>query len=297
MSSIASFAEEHPGITLGMTTAAALGIGVVAAEVASGAPVDGGKTLAPKSSKPFEAMGGPKITERTMDSTAALSSVVPCEDSVESDCSYTPPAGSEEEPKPDNPDSVPENDNQPKPPKQGGSGKHPDNKKPSHEWPLGFINYDQQDWPYPSTGCGPDALAMTGATMKGNRHITPGTVTDAISPQWYSPGNTGTSPGAFFEMGKRWDLKVKGFDGASRFQQAKKALLNGGLVIVHALPGSGHFTQAGHYMVLKRFKNGLFRIADPNGRGYSGDSESRGWSASSLKRKGIGKLWTFTYKK
>lgn len=179
--------------------------------------------------------------------------------------------------------------NHPKGPKHGGSIKQPKTEKPERDWPIGFVNYNQGDWSHPDTGCGPTSIAMILATLEGNRHITPNTVTSKISPEWYSPGNSGTAAGAFFDMGRRYDLAVKN----TSFHNAEKVLQAGGLAIVHAAQGSGHFTMNGHYMVLKRFSHGRFRIADPNGNGYSNDSEVRWWSPSALKANGIDDVWTF----
>lgn len=196
---------------------------------------------------------------------------------------------------------------EPKPPKQesnkkktarGDSIKQPKNPTSERDkWPIGFVNYDQGDWAYPSTNCGPTSYAMVAATLKGTKRITPNTITGQISPRWYNPGVTGTEAKAFFAMGNRHGLKVEDYKGASRFQQAKETLREGGLAIIHAKPGSGYFTEKGHYLVIKRVQSGKFRIADSNGRGRQGDSETRRWSVKALKKRGIGDIWTFKRKK
>jgi peptidase C39-like protein len=152
-----------------------------------------------------------------------------------------------------------------------------------------FVNYDQGDWGsrYAESGCGPTSAAMVAATETGNRHITPHTIGHLLTPGYWAHG-AGTRPAGFHAVAERYGLKEK----HASLYAAERALMDGGLAIVHAKPG--HFTGAGHYMVLKSFApiGGRFRLADPNdapGR----DSEVRWWSPDQLKANGIDDAWTF----
>jgi len=149
-------------------------------------------------------------------------------------------------------------------------------------------NYNSDKWGsrIAGTGCGPTALAMVIATETGNRHITPRTIAREITPKWYAYGS-GTAPGAFKAVARQYHLKER--HAASLTDAARVAKL-GGLSIVHARPG--YFTHAGHYMVIRSYKDGKFRLADPN-NAPGRDSEKRHWSASQLRRAGIDDVWTF----
>jgi hypothetical protein len=149
-----------------------------------------------------------------------------------------------------------------------------------------FVNYNQAAWERPGTACGPTSIGMVTATLKGNKHITPNTMTHQIPKKWYWPGS-GTDPHAFFYIGNKYDIDVEHGD----LNDARRVIEDGGLAIVHAKPG--YFTANGHYMVLRAVKNGKFRIADPNGKGRHGDSESHLWGARELRAKGIDDVWTF----
>jgi len=150
-------------------------------------------------------------------------------------------------------------------------------------------NYNGDKWGsrIAGSGCGPTALAMVVATETGNRHITPRTIAREITPKWYAFGS-GTAPGAFKAVARHYHLQERHVDTLSDAARIAKI---GGLSIVHARAG-GHFTGAGHYMVIKSYKDGKFRLADPN-NAPGRDSEHRRWSASQLRHAGIDDVWTF----
>lgn len=108
MSKLSDFVGEHPGLTFGVALGSVGTFGAVAAETASGTPVDAGMN---SSAKIGTLKAGASDTE------ASASTVNPCEDSVESDCSYDPPAGSETPPPPENPGNG-----------KGNGDKHPGGK-------------------------------------------------------------------------------------------------------------------------------------------------------------------------
>lgn len=149
-----------------------------------------------------------------------------------------------------------------------------------------FVNYDQGDWGdrYASTGCGPTSAAMVAATETGRR-ITPHKIGRMLTPDYWAH-DAGTRPAGFHAVAKRFGLTEE----HSNLQDAKEILREGGLAIVHAKPG--HFTGAGHYMVLKRLYHGRFKLADPNGA-PGRDSEVRWWSPGQLKANGVDDVWTF----
>lgn len=152
-----------------------------------------------------------------------------------------------------------------------------------------FRDYNQGDWGarYATTGCGPTAMAMVVATEANNSRITPQTIGEELSPKYWIPGS-GTLAAGFNHVSKKYGVLSQ----RSNLQKAEAVLDDGGLAIVHAVPG--HFTAAGHYMVLKSVNDqGEYRLADPNdapGR----DSEKRWWSPDELKQDGIDAVWTFT---
>jgi peptidase C39-like protein len=150
-----------------------------------------------------------------------------------------------------------------------------------------FVDYNQGDWGdrYATSGCGPTSAAMVAATETGDPRITPHTIGHQLTPDYWAY-NSGTRPAGFHAVAKRYGLDEE----PSNLQDAKEVLREGGLAIVHAKPG--HFTSAGHYMVLKSLYHGRFRIADPNGA-PGRDSEHRWWAPSTLKADGIDDVWTF----
>jgi hypothetical protein len=107
-----------------------------------------------------------------------------------------------------------------------------------------------------------------------------------LSPKFYIPGS-GMLPAGFHYIAKRLGIDSE----ESNLQEAQDVLRDGGLAIVHAKPG--HFTSAGHYMVLKSVNDaGKFRLADPN-NAPGRDSEVRWWTPGQLKANGVDDVWTF----
>lgn len=150
-----------------------------------------------------------------------------------------------------------------------------------------FVDYNQGDWGerYATTGCGPTSAAMVVATETGNSHINPHTTGHLLSPKFWARGS-GTTPEGFSFLAKRFGLTEE----ESNLQGAEEVLRDGGLAIVHAKPG--HFTSAGHYMVLKSLYHGRFKLADPN-NAPGRDSEVRWWTPGQLKHDGVDDVWTF----
>lgn len=149
-----------------------------------------------------------------------------------------------------------------------------------------FVDYNQGDWGqrYAETGCGPTSAAMVISTETGRR-VTPHKIGHMLTPKFWARGS-GTKPTGFAYLAKRFGLTEQHSD----LQDAKEILREGGLAIVHAAPG--HFTSAGHYMVLKSLYHGRFKLADPN-NAPGRDSEVRWWSPRQLKKDKVDDVWTF----
>gem|GEM_PF-6188594 len=123
-----------------------------------------------------------------------------------------------------------------------------------------------------------------------------------LSPNYYIPGS-GTRPEAFAVIARRFHLK----EGASSLTGAKQAITEeGGLAIAEfnaALAdqrsGNSPIAVNDHYVLLDRFKNGRFAIADPHqGGGRHTQTNPDGlihwWSTQALNAAGLTHVWTMT---
>jgi hypothetical protein len=166
-----------------------------------------------------------------------------------------------------------------------------------------MVSYDQGDsrWanvpygdgksPIADSGCGPTSLAMVGATLLNNTAITPETVAIKYGNQYHIA--EGTSWGLFPVYAADNNLGFK--DLGTDLNAAAGIIRSGGLVVISVDPG--YFTSAGHLMVIRAVNpdGTLFYLADPNGDGVHGDSETRGFSADFLRSQGSMKhLWGYT---
>jgi hypothetical protein len=214
---------------------------------------------------------------------ASSSDQPPCVDSVESQCSYTPPA---------NPPSSGDNGGQDNdPPKQGGSVHQPkngpDSKADSQE---NFPGYNMEDTSFTDhNGCFVTSAASALRRVTGDSHITPRKIYYPALRKLWSP-SSGVKGGLLFDalpsIASHFDVKVYKIDSA---RGALRAVRKGDQVQMLAAPPS-HFTYGGHYLDARATTpNGKKLILDdPNGRGLHGDSERRsGWSPSQLVSAGI----------
>ncbi len=157
--------------------------------------------------------------------------------------------------------------------------------------PHVMVSYDQGDprWasdPYGagkasigSSGCGPTSIAMVVATLTGNSSVTPLTIANKYGGQ-YHPAGDGTSWAVFPVVGRDYGLQEQNL--GTDLSSVPAILKQGGLVIISV--GAGYFTSDGHIMVIRAVSadGTQFFLADPNGTGRHGDSETRGFTASFL---------------
>lgn len=171
------------------------------------------------------------------------------------------------------------------------------------EEPCKMVSYDQGDprWadkPYgvgktsiAESGCGPTSLAMIGATLLNNPDITPLTVATKYGDRYHVAD--GSSWGLFQTYATDTGLGFK--DLGADLNAAAEILRNGGFVLMSV--DEGYFTSGGHLVVLRAVsQDGTgFYLADSNGKGKNGDSETRGFSSEFLMTTGQMKhLWGFT---
>jgi len=141
-----------------------------------------------------------------------------------------------------------------------------------------YFNQADKRWadkPYGKTGtiggsgCGPTALAMVVSSLSGK------TVDPVDISEWaYKNGYCCEDNGSYHSLipggARLFELKVEGCS-ASEPQRLVDALTEGKLVI--AIMGEGHFTQSGHFIVLRgATSEGKILIADPISKRRS-DSE------------------------
>lgn len=166
-----------------------------------------------------------------------------------------------------------------------------------------MVSYDQGDpqWashpygagktPIGQSGCGPTSMAMVAATLTGNNSITPVTIADRYGAKYH--GTDGTDWSVFPVFAADYGLKES--DLGTNLQAAANIIRQGGLVIISVAPG--YFTSTGHLMVIRAVTpDGTgFYLADPNGKGHNGDSETRAFTAGFLLGQGnMQNLWGFS---
>ncbi len=138
---------------------------------------------------------------------------------------------------------------------------------------IPVVYYNQTEEPYAShsygrrttiksSGCGPTAMAMVASTITGQT-ITPIEMADWSLANGYRVYNAGTSRGLFPAAAANWGFECQGLEKSAK--KVVNALSNGRLVI--AIMGKGHFTNNGHYIVLRGIsEDGLIMVADPASR-------------------------------
>lgn len=170
-----------------------------------------------------------------------------------------------------------------------------------------MVSYDQGDpkWadhpygtdgtfnsPLRESGCGPTSLAMIGATLLGDKTITPVTIADRYGDEYHIDG--GSSWALFPRFAQDYNLKIK--DIGKDFGAAAQIIRNGGLVLISVDPG--YFTPGGHLMVIRAVTadGSGFYLADSNGDGYNNNqSEVKAFSPNDFVTKGsLKNLWGFT---
>ncbi len=121
-------------------------------------------------------------------------------------------------------------------------------------------------------GCGPTAMAIVVSSLTSN------TVEPTEMAKWaYENGYWCSKSGSYHTLipaaATTWGLNVEGCS-ASDSQKIVDALSNGKLIV--AIMRKGHFTNSGHFIVLRGVKNGKILVADP----ASYDRSSMEWDLS-----------------
>lgn len=119
-----------------------------------------------------------------------------------------------------------------------------------------------------SAGCGVTAAAMVIATLK-DKNVTPVTTAEWSMAHGYKALNQGTYYTYFVPQFKQYGITCRqlnasnlyGKSSSSAHTEALNALKNGNLVI--ACMGKGHWTSAGHFILLYKYENGYVYINDP----------------------------------
>ncbi|MCD9026062.1 C39 family peptidase [Cohnella silvisoli] len=125
-----------------------------------------------------------------------------------------------------------------------------------------------------ASGCGPTCFAMVASSFIGRRVLPPESAQFAIS-HGYRTDDNGTSWGFFLEAAKAYGLSCM---QTGSLEEAKQALSNGALVI--ASMRFGHFTGAGHYILLVGIHDKWIDVYDPN-------PDNRKYGIDGLIREGV----------
>lgn len=144
------------------------------------------------------------------------------------------------------------------------------------------VYYNQRDERYANApygtddigeyGCGPTCMAMVVSSL------TDQTVDPIAMAQWAYDNDYWIDGGGSYHAlipaaAQHWGLPVSGCS-ASEPQRIVDALAQGKLVV--AIMGAGHFTDSGHFIVLRGVKDGQIMVADP----YSVNYSNRLWDLS-----------------
>lgn len=119
-----------------------------------------------------------------------------------------------------------------------------------------------------SAGCGVTAAAMVIATLK-DKNVTPVTTAEWSMAHGYKALNQGTYYTYFVPQFKQYGITCRqlnssnlyGKSSSSTHTEALNALKNGNWVI--ACMGKGHWTSAGHFILLYKYEDGYVYINDP----------------------------------
>ena len=121
-------------------------------------------------------------------------------------------------------------------------------------------------------GCGPSAMAIVVSSLSGE------TIDPAAMAAWaYEKGYWCSGSGSYHSLipgaATAWGLPVSGCTAAEP-QRITDALAQGKLVV--AIMSKGHFTNGGHFIVLRGVQDSKILVADPASRSNS----SRAWDLS-----------------
>ena len=161
----------------------------------------------------------------------------------------------------------------------------------SNSIPL-FLQYDKR-WgklkygedTIAKEGCGPTCLAMVVVGLTRDENINPKVVADFSKDNGYYAGEDGT----------KWSLMTEGAShyGVNGYEIPldKDMIINeleAGNPVICSM-GPGEFTNKGHFIVLKAYKDGKFEVNDPN----SIESSKTLWKYEDISNQ-IRGIWAFS---
>jgi len=132
------------------------------------------------------------------------------------------------------------------------------------------------------TGCGPTCLSMAAVYLTGDTKLSPAYVMDMSQRCGYTRRGNGSSWKLISEGAAKLGLTATELPLDK--SKMTSALKKGHPVII--VVGPGDFTQSGHFLVVKEYKNGKFILNDPNSYANS----SKEWEYDTLKGQ-IRNLW------
>lgn len=136
-----------------------------------------------------------------------------------------------------------------------------------------------------SSGCGPTSLAMVTVALTGNTSVNPKVMADWSAANGYRVEGVGTSWGLFAAGARHWGFQCEELSVSSA-QIAGK--LREGKILIMSM-GPGHFTSAGHFIVLRGItESGNILVNDPNSR----ERSQQEWNVSVFVNEGKG-AWAF----
>ncbi len=143
-----------------------------------------------------------------------------------------------------------------------------------------------------SSGCGVVSLSMVVETLTDKKFNPIDSAKWAVD-NGYRTADSGTSPNAFAAGAEKFNINAR--DIGTDFSAAQKALKKGGLIIASVGPGT--FTTQGHYLVIRKYDNEKYYIADPNSKDgiTNGESNVKGYTEEDLMSSGkLQNMWSFT---
>ena len=154
-----------------------------------------------------------------------------------------------------------------------------------------FIQWDER-WGYlPYAGnyaglaaCGPTCLSMVAYYLTGDPIYTPVYMMEYAEANGYCGNRQGTYWSFFTEGAVKLGFIVK---EEYKTEQKLKNLLNEGKLIILSV-GPGHFTSAGHFIVVTGYEDGYFTVNDPN----SYENSARKWKYEEFQDQ-IKNIWSF----
>ena len=154
-----------------------------------------------------------------------------------------------------------------------------------------FIQWDAR-WGYlPYAGnyaglaaCGPTCLSMVAYYLTGDPIYTPVYMMEYAEANGYCGNRQGTYWSFFTEGAVKLGFIVK---EEYKTEQKLKNLLDEGKLIILSM-GPGHFTSAGHFIVVTGYEGGYFTVNDPN----SYENSARKWEYEEFQDQ-IKNIWSF----